>query len=286
MVVVDVEKCAGCGTCVKICHEHCMSLVDKKVSIDYRACSTCTQCIAICAEKALSWDGAEPIDFDPSLLPSVTQVEELFAERRTVRTFTSDPVDRKLIQDIVSWGAYAPTHNHNLRCFAIDDLNVIEAFDKASFRFSKWIYGLLFHPRPIRWLLSIAPRVIQEEFNKALPKLETVIGRGSGYASLPPVLICIVGDRRTPLSLESAQYGLHNIALMAQVKGLGCRSLVGNQMIFNRDKNVRRLLGLKRSQKIFAVAGFGYPAVRFRNKVLGKSMSVRWISSGGSENVQ
>jgi len=286
MVVVDVERCRGCGSCVKVCHEHCMSLVDKKVAIDFSACSTCAQCIAICPDKALSWDGVAPIDFESNLLPSVAQVEELFAERRTVRTFTSDPVDRKLIQAIVSWGAYAPTHNPNLRCIAIDDPKVIEAFDKASFRFSKWIYGLLFHPRPIRWLVSVAPRAVQEEFNKALPKLETVIGRGRGYASLPPVLICIVGDTRTPLSLESAQYALHNMAYMAQVRRLGCRSLVGNQMIFNRDKNVRGLLGLKRREKIFAVAGFGYPAVRFRNKVLGKSMSLRWISRGGSENVQ
>jgi NAD-dependent dihydropyrimidine dehydrogenase PreA subunit/nitroreductase len=279
MVLIDKERCTGCGSCVKICHEHCMSLIDKKVSIDRQACSTCSQCIAICPEKALSWDRILPIDFDPNQLPSVLQMEELFAERRTIRTFFHEPVDRKALEEIVSWGAYAPTHNFNLRCIAIDDPKIIEVFDKAAFRFSKRIYQFVFRPKLIRWLVSIAPRSMQEEFDKAVPKLETAITRGRGYDSRPPALVCVVGDRRVPLSLESAQYALYNMSLFAQVKGLGCRNLVGNQMIFNRSKEIRKLLGLKASERILAIAGFGHPAVRFRNKVLGKRMSIQWNSS-------
>ena len=206
MVLIDRERCRGCGSCVKICHEHCMSLIDRKVSIDRQACSTCTQCVAICPEKALSWDGVLPIDFDPSRLPSVPEMEELFGERRTIRTFSDKPVDRKAIEEIVSWGAYAPTHDFNLRCIAIDDPKIVEAFDRAAFRFSKRIYQLLFRPKVIRWLVSIAPRSMQDEFNKATPKLETVIKRGRGYDSRPPALVCLVGDKRVPLSLESAHW--------------------------------------------------------------------------------
>jgi uncharacterized Fe-S center protein len=88
MVLIDKERCTGCGSCVKICHEHCISLLDKKVAIDYVACSTCTQCIAICPQKALSWNGVLPTDFDSALLPSATQLDELFRERRTAREFT------------------------------------------------------------------------------------------------------------------------------------------------------------------------------------------------------
>jgi uncharacterized Fe-S center protein len=46
MVLIDAEKCTGCGSCVKICREHCMSLVDRMVVIDYEACSTCTSALA------------------------------------------------------------------------------------------------------------------------------------------------------------------------------------------------------------------------------------------------
>ena len=281
MVVIDNERCTGCGSCVKICHEHCMSLIDQKVAIDYAACSTCTQCIASCPQKALSWNGVLPIDFDQALLPSVSQLDELFRERRTIRAFTDKTVDRKTLEQIISWGAYAPTHNFNLRCIAIDDPEIIEAFDKAAFLFSKRIYRLVFRSRLIRGLVALAPRFMREEFNKALPKLETAVKRGRGYECRPPALVCVAGDARVPLSLESAQYALYNMSLFAQVKGLGCRNLVGNQMIFNRSKKIRRLLCLQSYEKIFAIAGFGHPAVRFKNKVLSKRMNIQW--NGRSE---
>ena len=78
MIVTDNGKCSGCGSCVNICHEHCMTLVDTKVVVDHAVCSSCTQCIAICPEQALSWDGAAPLAFDPSALPSPRQMDELF----------------------------------------------------------------------------------------------------------------------------------------------------------------------------------------------------------------
>ena len=74
-------------------------------------------------------------------------------------------------------------------------------------------------------------------------------------------LVCVVGDRRVPLSLESAQYVLYDMTLSVQVRGLGCRNLVGNQMIFNRNKEIRRLLYLNPHERIFAVGGFGHPFV-------------------------
>jgi uncharacterized Fe-S center protein len=61
MIIVDQEECTQCGQCVKICHEHCMALVDHTVDIDYELCSTCTQCIAICPQQAISWDQVPPV---------------------------------------------------------------------------------------------------------------------------------------------------------------------------------------------------------------------------------
>ena len=278
MVVVDREKCTGCGSCVQICHQHCVSLVEQKVAIERVLCSTCTQCVAMCAQKALSWDGASPVSFEPALLPSAAQLDELFRERRTIRDFADRQVDRAALEEIVSYGACAPTHNFDFRSVIIDDPALISLFGEAAFRFSRRIYRLVFRPRLIRLLVLLAPRPVREEFRKAESKLRTVIGRGKGFATLPPDMVCIVGDRRIPLSLESAQYVLYTMALYAQVKGLACRNLVGNQMIFNANSKIRRGLGLQKHERIFAVAGFGHPAVRFRNKVMGKKMpgAVEW----------
>ena len=276
MVVVDKEKCTGCGSCVKICHEHCMSLVDRNVVVDHAVCSSCTQCIAICPDLALSWDGVAPLRFDPSALPSPRQMDELFRQRRTVRDFTNEPVSREALEEIVSYGTCAPTHNFHLRCIAVDSGEIIRLFDREIFRFSQRMYRLFFRPRLMQKLVKLFPAPFREEFVRGKPKMEMAQEWGRGFRSRPPALICIVGDRRVPLSLESAQYALYTMSLAAQAEGIASRNLVGNQMAFNRSRAIRERLSLEKHEKIFATMGVGYPAIRFRNKVQGKLMSVQW----------
>jgi uncharacterized Fe-S center protein len=78
MIAIDSERCNACGSCVRICHEHCMELADGRLRIDRSICSTCTQCIAVCPQAALSWNGVPPSAFEPDRLPAVEQLEELF----------------------------------------------------------------------------------------------------------------------------------------------------------------------------------------------------------------
>ena len=109
MIKINYDKCNGCGLCVKICHESCIELRNGEINIDYNFCSTCTQCIAVCPCLAISWDNDEPIPFDNNLLPSATQLEELFKQRRTKRFFKERKPAKKLLEEIVSYGVYAMT---------------------------------------------------------------------------------------------------------------------------------------------------------------------------------
>ena len=261
-----------------------MVIVDKKVVVDHSTCSTCTQCIAICPEMALSWDGIAPARFIPDLLPSPEQLSELIAERRTCRDFEATPLDRSTLAEIAAVGVLAPTHNFRLRSIIVDEPKLIAAFDRASFELSAKTYRLLFRPRLVRWLALRAARPIREEFTRATPKLKAAMRRGTGFKAQPAAIICVVGDRRVPLSVESAQYALYNMMLFAQAKGLGCQNLVGNQIAFNRSRTIRVSLGLGKHERICAVIGMGIPSVQFRNRVQGKRMRIQW--NGRSENVQ
>jgi len=88
--------------------------------------------------------------------------------------------------------------------------------------------------------------------------------------------VMIVGGKRIPLSLESAQYALYNIDLYAQTLGLGCRNLVGNQMFLNRSKSLRKLLKIGKDEKVYGTIAIGYPAIKFKNKVVGKQIPIQW----------
>ena len=147
MVVVDREKCTGCGSCVKICHEGCLSLIDGVAAIDRKYCSTCSQCVAICPGQALSWDGVPPLAFDGARLPSAEQLDELFKQRRSIRRFKKDRIDRALLEEIVNYGIYAPTHNYGFRAVVADDEETIEALDRILMRFLALVYNVAYRPK-------------------------------------------------------------------------------------------------------------------------------------------
>ena len=247
------------------------------MNIDYKFCSTCAQCIAICPKEALSWDNIKPARFNKELFPDSVQIDELLKERRTTRNFKNKKIDRKLLEEIVDYAVYAPTHNFDMRAIIVDNESIIDQIDKTIYKFSARIYRYLYKPEIVHNFIRLATPDRELEYLKAKPKLEASLKRKGNFISVPPAIIMIIADKRIPLSLESAQYALYNIDLYAQTKDLGCRNLVGNQMFLNRSKSIRRLLGLQKNEKIFGTIAIGYPSVKFRNKVHGKRFKIQWI---------
>ena len=84
MIQLDEARCSGCGLCARICHESCIEIISGIPRLELFGCSTCTQCIAVCPTQALSWDGSAPLRFERSNLPTFSQLEELFRERRSI----------------------------------------------------------------------------------------------------------------------------------------------------------------------------------------------------------
>jgi nitroreductase/ferredoxin len=277
MIVLDREKCQGCGLCARICHEHCITLVDENhhatPSIDLQFCSTCTQCIAACPRQALSWDGVAPVAADRGRLPSPEQLDELFKQRRTIRFFKPDPIHRALLQEIVGYGIYAPTNNYALRAIVLDDQEIIDRLDRESLSYAERIYNLFYRPGLVFSLLSrLWPK---QDYLQAKPKLESALERGSNLPA-PAAIVFIVGDGRTPLSIDSAQYVLYNMILYAQLKGIGACLYGPGRLFLDRNRVARTLLGLHKHEHIFGTVLLGYPDVRFANKVQGKALPIQW----------
>ena len=279
MITINRESCNGCGLCVKICHEHCMTFEGEKVQIDHEVCSFCCQCIAICQTLALGWNGEKSIPFKKNNLPAAEQIDELLMERRTIRFFKKEKVDRNLISEIINLGNYAPSHSPAYRSIAVDDDTIIELIDQEVYRYNKKIYKCLFKPKIVQWLAKQLGGVYRSEFDKTRSKLEHSMKHGCAYLRRPPVFLFLIGKKRTPLMTESAQYILYNMMIAAQVRGLGCRNLVGNQMFLTKNKKIRHILGLTKHERIFGFMGLGYPAIKFSNKIMGREMPIQWNES-------
>jgi nitroreductase/NAD-dependent dihydropyrimidine dehydrogenase PreA subunit len=273
MVAVDKERCTRCGSCVRICHEHCITLTDDAVSINDEFCSTCSQCVAICPEQALSWDGVPPVAFDQARMPSPEQLDELFKQRRSIRSYKKDKIGRALLEEIVNYGIYAPTHSYGLRAIVADDEEIIAALDQILMRFLSLMYNVAYRPKIVGTLARMIGLSEEHLLNK--PKIESALDRGYAFHH-PAAIVFIVGDKRIPLSVDSAQYALANMTFYAQVKGIAS-CLWGNGPIFmDRSRAARRRLGLRRHDRIFGALFLGYPAVRFKNKVEGRRMPIQW----------
>jgi NAD-dependent dihydropyrimidine dehydrogenase PreA subunit len=53
-VIVDLEKCTGCGTCEEVCPVGALKVESDKAVIDEETCVDCGTCIEECLEKAIS----------------------------------------------------------------------------------------------------------------------------------------------------------------------------------------------------------------------------------------
>ncbi len=174
MIFIDTDKCNACGLCVKICHEYCLQLDNDILRVDYTICSTCTQCIAICPQKAITWNHVNPEVFDKDIYPDSRQLGELLMQRRTIRDYTTQKIDKPLLEEIANFAVYAPTHNFNLRTIIIDDDQIINQCDALIYNFSVNIYNWLYKPGIIHILIKIFSPQQEFEYLKAKPKLENV----------------------------------------------------------------------------------------------------------------
>jgi NAD-dependent dihydropyrimidine dehydrogenase PreA subunit/nitroreductase len=272
MIVVDKQECTGCGSCVKICHEDCMALDNGTVAINYELCSTCSQCIAICPRRALSWDGVAPVAFDETRLPTPEQLDELLKQRRTIRFFKPEKLDRALLKEIVGYGIHSPTNNYALRAIVVDDRQIMDALERVHLQFVSRVYNLFFRSKTAFNLLRKLTPTLDP---KDKVKMKGVLERGDDFCH-PPAIVFIVGDKRIALSEASVQYALYNMILYAQTKGIGSRLKGIGQIIFDRSRRAKERLGLQKHEHILGMLELGYPAVKFRNKVEGKTLSLQW----------
>ena len=60
-IVVDHDKCTGCGECISVCPEEVYDLNDdgKSEPVNMENCSVCCSCVEACPEGAITVDECE-----------------------------------------------------------------------------------------------------------------------------------------------------------------------------------------------------------------------------------
>jgi NAD-dependent dihydropyrimidine dehydrogenase PreA subunit len=53
MLTIELDRCDGCGTCVEVCPEGAISLVNGVARIDSGSCTECEACVQACPNGAI-----------------------------------------------------------------------------------------------------------------------------------------------------------------------------------------------------------------------------------------
>ena len=241
-VLINVEKCIGCGLCVKDCVAGAISLQAGKATVRKTGCIACGHCEAICPNNAVSLTGFKE---EPELFEEQTRLnpEELLAAmktRRTIRVFKNQEVPVSVIKDIIEAGRMAPTGGNSQDTgYIILGSKQKELEDSAAAMFRK--------------LIAMAKPV--------LPFLKGMNIDENFFFKKAPLVIVLTG------SSVNASLAAENMAFMAEAHGLGVLYSGFFTMCANRSKKIRKIMRMKRNEKAITTLVIGYPGVKYHRTV-------------------
>ena len=238
-ILINEEKCIGCGLCVKDCPSSYLHLDNGKAHANTVGCIECGHCYAICPQaaiKILNYDCKDEAIVPMTEISSDTLLAAM-KSRRTVRQFTDQPVEKEKIQKILEAGRYSPTGGNSQNVtYTILGSRQDEAEAICVDLFRKGT-DLASH------IKAFADRfnVTDNFFFKGAPLVIVVSSRSSVDAGL------------------ASSY----MEIMAESLGLGVLYSGFFVMCSRISRKLRKLLKLPRGHKVVTCMVIGYPAVKY-----------------------
>lgn len=239
-VMIDREKCIGCGVCVRDCVSECIKLTDGKAVFTATGCIGCGHCYAVCPQEAVSIEGMET---DNGEMRSMTEIDsglllQAMKSRRSMRAFKSAPVEKDKLNMIIEAGRYCPTAA-NREDVAFTVLGSRQAEAEAIcvniFRKGAQTAGKI--------SAAVRDREVGDHFFfKGAPLVIVVSAKNAGNANL------------------ASSY----MELMAESLGLGVLYSGFFVMCTKVSRKLRTLLALPEGHKTVTCLVIGYPNVEYR----------------------
>ncbi len=117
-VIIDQERCTGCGKCVNDCIQFNLELREGKAHA-LSECMKCGHCVAICPEGAPSLPcyADVPVEYDAKTfdLPTENLINSI-KFRRSIRDFKDEPISMEHLHLLMEAGGHTPTAKNAQMC--------------------------------------------------------------------------------------------------------------------------------------------------------------------------
>lgn len=291
-IEIDKDLCTGCGACVAVCPTGTISVVEGKAAVSEEESIFCGHCEAVCPQEAIR---VTAIDKEMSRYKTFTAEKEwlppgkfstpalvqLMASRRSCRCFTSQPVDRAMLEDLIKIGITAPsgTNSQAWTFTILPTRKAVTSFVELIASYFKRL-NTTAEKTLLRMFLKLIGKgeldaYYHGYYRKVKEALEEWDG-GSGKDRLfhGSTAAIIVGSKPgASCPAEDALLATQNILLAAHSMGLGS-CLIGYAVAaMKKDPSIQQSIGIPSEEEIHAVIALGYPdeayqRVAGRKKVL------------------
>lgn len=284
---VDIDKCKGCGQCVKVCPAIVFELKEKRSRVvDGEGCYACGHCWAVCPEEAVfQQEVATTTSIKPGPDPAVPAdaLQLLIRERRSTRLFNDQDVSPEQLLQILEAGRYAPTasNRQDVNYIVLSDpqklselRSLVESFMEKTFKAMQNKVVALFyrmkHGGPAVDLLhhyAAAYRFLKSRKEK------------NAYFPLPfgSAVILTHAQAFDRMAQFNCSVALYTCSLMAHALGLGSCFMGFVQIGGNMDQRIREWLGVPKENQVYGAMVVGHADIKYRRLVERRKPKVKWL---------
>jgi nitroreductase/NAD-dependent dihydropyrimidine dehydrogenase PreA subunit len=270
-VIIDKEKCIGCGLCASDCISRLITLEEGKASIkDFTNCFKCGHCGAVCPVEAITFDDFNYVMDVKDLSAKDYEIESetlinFIKTKRSCRQYENRAVEKEKLDTIIEIGRVSPTGGNRqpVKFIVIDRPEKMEEFK------------------------TMIMEVLLEESHKVEGRYKGVFEnmlkdyKNIGYDRLfynAPAIIIVYGNPKQSVSIDvDGGIAAAQMTLAAETLGLGSCYLGFVNLAARYSDKIYKYLNIPEGDKIITNIIFGYPKVQYFRTVPRKKADVRYI---------
>lgn len=252
-IIVDSDKCIGCGFCKTVCAAHNIEIKEKNANVITDNCIYCGHCSAVCPKKAITVIGyAEgQVENVAKTRLNPDEVLEVIRFRRSIRNFK----DKKIPQDIIDQILEAGRLTHTAK--NLQDVSFV-VLDKEKNNIEKLA---------VRFFRKI--KRIANVFSKMARSID--IDDKFFLFDAPIVIVIFAKDKVN--GILAAQ----NMEFIAEANGLGVLFSGFFTIAGNYSRKVKKTIKKPTGKKLATTLVIGYPDIKYLRSAQRKQLDAKYL---------